>query len=104
MPVEEIPFWSERGINLAANHLDSRGNSKVAPAWLIWGVNFCVVDVAKVDFEWQARRFLQLFSKPSKTLGKTTSHVRSDLRFPRASTRKNPFRGHKSSAKSGGTS
>ncbi len=30
-----------------------------------------------------------------------TCHVRSDLRFPRASTRKNPFRGQKTSAGNG---
>jgi hypothetical protein len=32
MPVEEISFWSERGL---FSHVPARGNLKTAPAWLI---------------------------------------------------------------------
>ena len=66
MPVEEISFWSERGINLAANHVNSRGNPKSAPAWLIFWVDFCVFEVDEVDFERQARYFLTLLYKSTK--------------------------------------
>ena len=38
MPVEEISFWSERGLRHAGNHVNSRGNPKTAPAWLISGL------------------------------------------------------------------
>ena len=36
------------------------------PVGLIFGVDFCVFEVAKVDFERQARHFLQLLYKSIK--------------------------------------
>ena len=69
MKLEGPSRWGVLSANAAygpnGNYLNSRGNSKVAPAGLIRAVDFCIFEVAKVDFERQARHFLTLLVKSS---------------------------------------